>query len=318
MKILHYALGFPPYRSGGLTKMCIDLMVQQAKEGHQVAMLWPGRMGYIKKQVFVRKRSHTVLKDQKLQSFEIVNPLPVPFDEGITAFEAFTINAGRKAYEAFLEELSPDVIHFHTLMGLHKNLLEMAKAKGIKLVFTAHDFFPICSKVTMFRQGRMCSHVEDCTECAACNVTALSLNKIRILQSPVYRLLKDTAIIKKLRKQHRDTYLSGSATGNPLQAIEMAEAYKNLRNYYYSLLKRMDVIHYNSTVTKKVYESVFELPDNYVIGITHGDIADKRREKNFSDEKIRIRYLGAQGEGKGFFFLRRHLMNYGENRIIFV
>ena len=33
MKILHYALGFPPYRSGGLTKMCIDLMVQQAKEG---------------------------------------------------------------------------------------------------------------------------------------------------------------------------------------------------------------------------------------------------------------------------------------------
>ena len=42
MRILHYALGFPPYRSGGLTKWCVDLMIQQAKEGHCVddALAW--------------------------------------------------------------------------------------------------------------------------------------------------------------------------------------------------------------------------------------------------------------------------------------
>ena len=57
MRILHYALGFPPYRSGGLTKWCVDLMVQQAKEGHEVAMLWPGKMGIATKKaagVFAR------------------------------------------------------------------------------------------------------------------------------------------------------------------------------------------------------------------------------------------------------------------------
>ena len=42
MKILHYSLGFPPYRSGGLTKFCMDLMEQQIKDGHEVALLWPG------------------------------------------------------------------------------------------------------------------------------------------------------------------------------------------------------------------------------------------------------------------------------------
>ena len=56
MKILHYALGFPPYRSGGLTKLCVDLMVQQAKEGHTVALLWPGQMGFIKQKVAIKKQ----------------------------------------------------------------------------------------------------------------------------------------------------------------------------------------------------------------------------------------------------------------------
>ncbi len=51
MKVLHYALGFPPYRSGGLTKFCVDLMIQQKKEGHTVAMLWPGQMRVIKKKI---------------------------------------------------------------------------------------------------------------------------------------------------------------------------------------------------------------------------------------------------------------------------
>ena len=32
MKILHYFLGFPPYRSGGLTKYAFDLMTAQVEE----------------------------------------------------------------------------------------------------------------------------------------------------------------------------------------------------------------------------------------------------------------------------------------------
>lgn len=46
MKILHYALGFPPYRSGGLTKYCIDLLLAQKAAGHDVAMMWPGAFSF--------------------------------------------------------------------------------------------------------------------------------------------------------------------------------------------------------------------------------------------------------------------------------
>ena len=49
MRILHYSLGFPPYRRGGLTKYCLDLMAAQEMQGNVVAMCWPGEIGIIKK-----------------------------------------------------------------------------------------------------------------------------------------------------------------------------------------------------------------------------------------------------------------------------
>ena len=54
MKILHYALGFPPYRTGGLTKYCIDLMLTQVEQGHEVALLWPGQITIVK---FIREET---------------------------------------------------------------------------------------------------------------------------------------------------------------------------------------------------------------------------------------------------------------------
>ena len=254
MRILHYALGFPPYRSGGLTKWGVDLMVQQAKEGHEVAMLWPGKMGIVKKKTEVKRQKDVCVKEQNLQSFEVINPLPVPFYEGIADVPAFTANAGATAYGAFLDAFLPDIVHVHTLMGLHKSFLQATKNRKIRLVFTAHDFFPICPKVTMFRHGAICSNVKNYEACGVCNATALDLKKIHILQSPIYRCLKDLSVVKKLRKKHRDDYLSEATVDDSVIPVGSAEDYRKLRNYYYSLLKLMDMIHYNSSVTRSVYE----------------------------------------------------------------
>ena len=307
MKILHYALGFPPYRSGGLTKLCVDLMVQQAKEDHTVAMIWPGQMGFVNQEVAIKKHENVKLGGQDILSFEVINPLPVSFDEGIADIAAFTKNVEEEAYRRLLDSFQPDVVHVHTLMGLHKSFLEAAKNKKIRLVFTAHDFFPICPKVTMFRHGAVCDNARNCEDCGVCNATALSLNKIRILQSPLYRALKDLPIVKKLRKHHRDGYLSEVAINDSTNAVGTADDYKKLRNYYYSLLKLMDMIHYNSSVTKKVYESVFDLPNSCIVVITHSDIKDNRKVKDYSNDCLRIRYLGPQSGAKGYQLLKSAL-----------
>lgn len=319
MKILHYALGFPPYRTGGMTKFCMDLMGKQYKDGHQVALLWPGQMGFIHKSVSVYDRgTHNI---SGIHSYEVINPLPISYDEGIAEFQAFTNDCGSQVYKEFLGNYKPDVVHIHTLMGLHKGFLEAVKKRGIRLVFTAHDFFPICPKVTMFRHGQICESIDSCEECGVCNTTALSLAKIQVLQSPLYRILKDFSLIRKLRKQHRDGYLSERTADDSAAPVGTSEDFKNLRDYYGSMLSLMDIVHYNSTVTKSAYERIFELSNNCVIPITHSDVADYRRVKSYSqwsvNRPLRIRYLGPLGGSKGFFYSRRHLTNYGVKDRIF-
>ena len=310
MKILHYALGFPPYRTGGLTKFCIDLMVQQSKEGHVVGMFWPGKMGFLNNKTRIKKHKSVLIKEQELLNFEIINPLPVSFDEGIVDIKAFTKNVETEAYRDLLNFYKPDVIHIHTLMGLHKNLLEVAKKKGIRIVFTAHDFFPLCPKVTLYRHNTVCESAKNCEECSLCNSTALSLWKIKILQSPFYRRLKDSFIVKQLRKNHRNNYLNDlceTSENHSKISKDGSIRYKELRSFYFEILSLMDVIHYNSTVTKKAYESIFYFKNNCVIPITHADIKDNKKIKEFKKDVIRIRYLGPQANGKGFFVLKKAL-----------
>lgn len=307
MEILHYALGFPPYRTGGLTKFCIDLMTQQAKDGHSVGLLWPGQIGLINKKTTICEHKNEIIKDQVIQNYEIINPVAVPLDEGIMDIQEFTKNVDGKVYLEFLEKIKPNVIHIHTLMGLHKSFLDTAKKLNIKLVFSAHDFFPICPKVTLVRNNKICSDAIKCDNCNICNVTALSKNKILILQSPIYRNLKNSFIVKKMRKRHRDEYLNDSDDAQTILPENNAVDYQNLREYYYLLLKLMDVIHYNSHLTKKIYDTFFSLPNNCVLNVTHSDIKDHKKIRDYSNKILRIRYLGPQGVYKGFFLLKEAL-----------
>lgn len=307
MRILHYSLGFPPYRSGGLTKFCLDLMIEQKNEGDEVALLWPGQMGFIDKKIKIKKRSEYLASKQKIMSFELINPLPISFDEGIRNFDKFTLKGNKDVFFDFLTSFQPDVIHLHTLMGIHKEFLEVAKSLNIKLVFTAHDFFPICPKVTLFRNGKICDSVGNCKKCASCNSTALSINKIQILQSPIYRILKDSILVKKMRKAHRDNYLSEETADNSNKVIGNPFDYKKLRKYYLDILQMMDTIHYNSSITKMVYEKFYTLPSNTIIPVTHCDINDNRVIKNFNHKILRIRYLGPASKAKGYYLLKDSL-----------
>ena len=44
-----------------------------------------------------------------------------------------------------------------------------------------------------------------------------------------------------------------------VRAVGTAENFKKLRSYYGSFLERMDIIHYNSTITKRIYEKIFRV-----------------------------------------------------------
>ena len=104
MRILHYSLGFPPYRTGGLTKFSMDLMKQQELDGNEVSLLWPGKISFAGNKTRIKKHASV----EGISSYEIINPLPVSYDEGISDCHAFMVSGTEKSYEDFLSFCDKD------------------------------------------------------------------------------------------------------------------------------------------------------------------------------------------------------------------
>ncbi|MFP7412677.1 glycosyltransferase [Priestia filamentosa] len=331
MRILHYTLGLPPYRSGGLTKYSLDLMKEQCKNGEEVYLLYPGKMNI---------SSHTKIKKNKNQGriavFELINPLPVSLLGGVSKPTLFTKKLGNSdVYKEFLDSVGPDVIHIHTLMGIHKEFFEVAKSKNIKVIFTSHDYYPLCPKVNLIdTKGNPCEDFDNGNKCIKCNINAYSPALIYFMQSYLYRNLKSSRLMKKLRKskkqkmdnikeEHVDIDVPNTK-GNKL-----ATEFIDLRNYYISILDMVDEIHFNSEVAKEEYERHLKT-DNKVLPVTHSSIKDNRRLKKYSENQpLQIGFLGPLERYKGFPLLREsllrllsqsqnnwHLHLYGNDRVV--
>lgn len=305
MRILHYALGFPPYRSGGLTEYVIDLAREEVKQGNSVGLMWPGRMTGNHKAA-IKKTSDGA----GIISYELVNPLPVPLLNGILDIDLFSGHYDRAFFDEFLSNLHPDVIHFHTLMGLPPEFVQAASDMKIRTVFTTHDYFGLCAKTNFIYQEDNCSNWSNCKDCFRCNQTALSFRTICAMQSPLYRTVKGLPFmhILKDKKKHsiqEEDKIQSEKISNDISE-KYAQAYKNLRDFYVRMLLQMDVIHFNSNLSKQIYLHFFQPKNSAVIPVLHANIKDRRASKQFGD-CLRIAYLGPAGAYKGYYMLLQAL-----------
>lgn len=300
MRILHYSLGFPPFRSGGLIKYCTDLMLSQKSRGETVALLWPGQINQLKKFSIKQRRDQF-----GIESLEIINPLPIPYDEGIRNVAPFMENRDQEILLQFLRDWSPDVIHIHTIMGLPEELLDAAAQLDIQTIFTTHDYFPICPMVNLYYQGSHCIEEATCNDCPQHNSNGLSQRKIALLQSPVYRRYKDSGIIRKLREKHRKSAAHSANTGRTGKpATVPIEDYRRLRARNMRILGKCSIIHANSSISAAVYHRYLPSSKIRTLPITHRDVhvpASKRFERQAGP--VRIGYLGPATDAKGYFLL---------------
>ena len=300
MNILHYNLGFPPFRTGGLINYAISLINEEIKYGHNACMIWPGRIGTFKHKTFIFKKIINGIK-----SFEIINPLPIPYDEGINEIDNFIKNGDENVYVDFFEENKFDIIHIHTLMGLHKSFITAAKKKNIKIIFTTHDYFGICPRVKLYNPNVGCLDGNvSFNNCTKCNTCALSYNKIILLQSNMYKILKDSKIIKSLRQKHRKKTFDNNFYNKNSGNMVTTDDYLTLQNYYMSILNYCDIIHCNSKVSYNIYSKYINKDKLIILPITHNKILNNKKIRSYDDAKIRISYLGPLSEEKGYFYLK--------------
>lgn len=178
MRILHYTLGFSPYRSGGLVKYAKDLMQTQMKLGHLAVALYPGGTSLFEKSCHV----HWDKTYDGIRSFEMTNPLPVPLMYGVKDTETATNlkNLDTYSFECLLDNLKPEVFHVHTLMGLPLEYLQIVHDQGIRIVYSSHDYFGLCPKVNFINQdGEVCLGAS-ADRCAVCNAHAKSAMFLKV------------------------------------------------------------------------------------------------------------------------------------------
>lgn len=294
MKILHYNLGLPPYRSGGLTKYSTDLMIEQSKN-KDVYLLFPGRYT-ISNKLKIKKFKNF----RNIKVFEILNPKPVPLMGGVENIDEFIkpIENCKKESLNFLNTIKPDIIHIHTLMGLPIEFIRAAKELKIKIIFTTHDYYGLCPKVNFLK-------CDGCLNmCHECNKNSYSIKKIKIMQSSVYRTLKESPIIKYIRKYVKKNDLKKESNRVLIRDFMVGKEleYEKLREYYIEILNLFDKLHFNSSITKDVYNK-FCKTDGDIISITHSSIKDNRLVKDFKNNKLRILFLGSLDEYKGCLYL---------------
>ena len=187
MRILHYSLGLFPHRLGGLNRYATDLMQEQSKEC-DVALLYPCGYRWWQKKCFVSKRK----VQNGLVLYKLVNSFPIPLLYGIKNPKKFTGKPIlQKSFEHLYNEFKPEVLHLHTLMGLPEAVLAFFKEKGVRIVYTSHDYFGICPKVNLINEkGEMCEGPAQ-KRCTDCNVSAPSAFYLRLRNCKLTFQLRD-------------------------------------------------------------------------------------------------------------------------------
>lgn len=187
MTILHYSLGLFPSRSGGLNRYATDLMIEQAKN-HKVALLYPNGYNLLFRRCYVSKQK----EKNGIILYRLVNAHPIPLFYGLNNPKDFTIaHINRKSFECFYNDLKPDILHLHTLMGIPRDVISFLKEKGVKVVYTSHDYFGICPKVNLVNEkGELCEGPDE-KRCAKCNAQAPSSLFLRIRSSSLAYNVRD-------------------------------------------------------------------------------------------------------------------------------
>lgn len=310
MKVLHYMFGLPPVYGGGLVRYALDLMKQEMCMGQEVVLLIPGSLfTCIRKKLSIWRAGGY----QKIPIYSICNPLPVPMCNGILDIDMYCQPCDAKAYDKFLKQKKPDVIHIHSFMGLHAEFLKKAVLCGIPVIFTTHDYFGICPTANMLLQDRICSDKE-WNHCEQCCKNAYTKKKLWLEHSKLYRCYrKQTWLVKcfhytqfqknkysTIKKDIRDK----KDTRYKKETVSCCteKDYAKLKNYYQMMFRQISYFHFNSSVAKGIYESRLGSITGKTVPVSHAGICDNRIKRSYG-KALRIGFFGTWTKQKGFYQL---------------
>ena len=313
MNILHYTFGLAPARRGGSVQYAYDLMRQQSR-GNNVYALVCGDTLFRGDVCKVKKSG----KDGDVKVYSLSNPLTPTLIYGVSspAEQHRNVRIDYDNIRNFIVDNEIAVMHIHTLMGLHKDIVKFIKSLGVKIVYTTHDFHGICPHYNLINQnGDLCNEANG-KVCALCNLHEPSDRFLRIANSHLYHLIKKSGIFKILSKPKAKTNAKTEDKScdysSDIISDEQIIEYDALLNYYREYFNLVDIFHFNSSQTKDVFQHFIPSARGYVIPVITSGIRDKRKNLTLKDTIV-FGFIGSTNEYKGFSILKTVMKELYDN-----
>lgn len=289
MKILHYTIGFAPERTGGLVGYATDLMMEQIKQNHEVFALYPSNQFFFGNEPKIRKK-----KDRAgIQTFGLINSLPLALFGGISNPNDFMKGCNKEVFITFLKELTPDVIHLHSLIGLYKEFLQAANDLNIKVVFTTHDYYGLAPIPNFYYNDESFDGNNTNLAWNIMSADALPTSKLRVFQLSFYPSVRKWMKMIKRNPKHKEY--------KKISSINESINYSLLMQYYRDMFQMIDKFHFNSTLTREIYKNNLSFSvEGQVISITNGTIEQHNIKRLLREKKV-VAYIGPDEEYKGYF-----------------
>lgn len=155
-KILICCNVYPPNFIGGAELIAHSQALELKKKGHDV-IVFTGDIGEWGKRHSIKSEIYEGLKVYRVR---LISQDYQP--EYINFYHEKVENH----FKDVLNSFSPDVVHFHNVIGLSLGLVHIAKQRGIKTVLTLHDNWGFCYKNTIIKnEGEICQDFTRCREC---------------------------------------------------------------------------------------------------------------------------------------------------------
>ncbi|MHC4593571.1 MAG: glycosyltransferase family 4 protein [Planctomycetota bacterium] len=217
-----------------------------------------------------------------------------------------------KIFLDILKEMNPDIVHIQHLKFLSANIVKIARASGIPVVYTLHDFWLMCPRdVRMKPDMTACFEVKD-EECISC-ISNLSTNSLhldrlglRILNSLTkYTTSKSIDILRNLKASIPDILMKTyQSITKPLWSNHKNKKITiQVRNAYLKeICSKVDMFIAPSHNLKDEFIK-FGIPTDKIIYSCHGHLAGWVRNVTKKSTKLRFGFVGMIAKHKGIDIL---------------
>jgi len=198
------------------------------------------------------------------------------------------LSAGlREAFGGLLEELAPDVVHFHHLLFLSADLPLEARARGIPVLVTLHDYWYLCCRIQLYVPGKGRCEGPSVFRCAGC------------FEHP-NRLVQAARRFAGLLDGVAGRWLEGTRLMDA-RSVFGYHARRIRRNR--EVLRSFDVLLANSDHLRRRYLRFGAPPERTRVIRLGLDTAVLRRSRHEPGAKVRFGYVGSIVEHKGLHVL---------------